>query len=564
MTDFINSFFTKNKTSLIFFLIFGCVCGAFFRYEFAWWDAVNYHYYNPWAFLNNRLNTDIVPAVANTFFSPFIDFPYYFLVNAFDNHPVLFCAIMAVPYGLLLFFAYKITSLFFPSDTTQGRIRIGLALLLCVCSETVFFQICSCSHEHLMSLMILAAFYPLLKSFFNKTFEMKTFMVSGFVLGAAAGLKLSYAPYAAATGLTLIFFYKRLDNPVGNIVAFTLCGTAGFLIAYGYWGWILWKNYGNPFFPFFNSIFKSPYWTGADYKDIRYFDKPWITVLFYPFFLFWNLGRHLPLQHWFVLSNFRLVVGGIFFFRAAADILKAGKNGRKEHKDALLHLLMFWMAVVYIIWLCLFRVYRYMIPFELLLSIVLIRFIFAKREITSDDKRMYGLLFFVAFMMSSMFSNYGRYYVWPVDRQLIPTKPAALSRDTLLIVKKIPGAIFVPFLAKDETVRAVIDPDLRKVYNGSNFYATGRFAEKRDKLIREHKKQNKPVVYLSGKDPCYLRSELIVFGARFTLCRPTDSFYYKPSVPINIWLDKTEFFIQNKEKFERNYRYVGSSGTVTR
>ena len=202
----IHSFFSSNKTALLLFLIFGCVCGMIFRYEFAYWDAFNYHYYNPWAFLNNRLNVDVIPAAVNTFFSPFIDFPFYFLVNALNDHPLTFCAVMAVPYGLMLFLSYKISALFFPADTEQGQIRIGLTLLLCVCSDNTFFQLCSSSNEHLMAFLVLAGLYPLLKTISGQRFNTGAFILSGFILGVTAGLKLTHAPYAAATGITLIVF----------------------------------------------------------------------------------------------------------------------------------------------------------------------------------------------------------------------------------------------------------------------------------------------------------------------------------------------------------------------
>ena len=183
MSDFINSFFTKNKTALLVFLFFGCVCGAVFRWEDVPFDVLNYHYYNPWAFLNDRINVDVVPAGVNTFYSPFIDFPFYFLINALNGHPVIFSAVMSVPYGLMLFAAYKIAALFFPGDTGEGRIRIGLSVLLFVCSDLVFSQISSASHEHLMSFFVLTALYLLLKDIKGHKTDAISLVLSGFLLG---------------------------------------------------------------------------------------------------------------------------------------------------------------------------------------------------------------------------------------------------------------------------------------------------------------------------------------------------------------------------------------------
>ena len=46
------------------------------------WDLRVYHYYNPFAFLNDRLNFDIMPALNPTFHNPFLDLPAYLAAQA--------------------------------------------------------------------------------------------------------------------------------------------------------------------------------------------------------------------------------------------------------------------------------------------------------------------------------------------------------------------------------------------------------------------------------------------------------------------------------------------------
>lgn len=625
MTGFIDSFFKKDKVAFFTLLTFGCVCGAVFRLNSVWWDVLNYHYYNAWAFLNDRLNVDVVPAFINTFFSPFLDLPFYFLINALNDHPVIFSAIMAVPYGLLLFFTYKIAALFFPPDTEQGRIRIEWTLLLCFCSPIVFMETSGISHDHLMTLLVLSALYPLLKGFAVRRFDTKVFLISGFLLGAAAGLKWTYANCSAATGLMLIVFHKRLDNPLKNIVLFTLAGVAGFLTAYSCWGWILWKNFHNPVFPFFNSIFPSPYWEGPDYKDIRYFNKSWLADLFYPFYLFWNVKGDNSLHNRFLVSQFRLIVGMFLFLLPLIGLI--GKRKPEEAEDpekVLLHILMFWMLVVYVLWLLFFRLYRYMIPFELMLSIVLIRYLFNGREIKSRNYLLLSVMFltfclirgnmpdFYKVPLASFFSqdnpifpvikyqysglfflrdlvwhvlgmtvffagiigtlrsflknkktNYAAFLamitgwvIWhsfpqiqrdifplelllsvflaffiskwreikacnkmqlafflftafclmecvslpntrPYKGKLLPVNAVSLPDNTLLVIKKEPASFFIPFLARNPTIRAVISPDLTDEINGTTFHTSGYFARKRDELIKEYKEKNGKIVYIA-------------------------------------------------------------------
>lgn len=41
------------------------------------WDLRNYHLYNAYAWLNDRLETDLAPAQMQSYFVPVLDVPYY-------------------------------------------------------------------------------------------------------------------------------------------------------------------------------------------------------------------------------------------------------------------------------------------------------------------------------------------------------------------------------------------------------------------------------------------------------------------------------------------------------
>lgn len=509
MAGLIDSFFTKNKVAFLTFLTFGCVCGAVFRYDMEWWDFVNYHYYNAWAFLNDRLNVDVVPAFINTFFSPFIELPAYYLINALQERPVIFSAVMSVPYGLLLFAAYKISTLFFPPDTKQGRTLIGLTLLLSICSVAVFMELSGTTHEHSMSFLSLTALYFLLKKMPSRVLDVKTCLISGFLLGIAAGLKMTYCLYAAATGITLILFARSFDRPVKSIALFTLAGTVGFLTAYGYWGWILWKNFENPFFPFLNGIFQSPYWDAPEYKDVRYFNLPWLNVILYPLHQFLHIGGDFSMHHRFLVSHLRLVVGMLVFAAAFGRIVTDRRSVKEKNPaEFLIRFIMVWMTAVYVLWLYFFRVYRYMIPFDLMLSIVLVYFFF--RSPFSFLKRVPYTARIILFLVFSVAAGYEcthlLYSRW-FDRPLLPANIRPLPDDTLVLVEYFPSSLFIPFLAPNSTVRVVLSPELDGYnVNGSRMHSSGYFARKRNKLIDEHIKHGKPIARLVGR-PFYTYSE---------------------------------------------------------
>lgn len=102
----------NNLFMCLFFLITGSFICSKTLFDFSW-DFANYHYYNAFAFFNNRLNYDIVPSSINTFFNPLMDLPFYLILQYFNESPRVVFAIQGIWFSLLLFVFYKFVSLFF-------------------------------------------------------------------------------------------------------------------------------------------------------------------------------------------------------------------------------------------------------------------------------------------------------------------------------------------------------------------------------------------------------------------------------------------------------------------
>ena len=71
------------------------------------WDLRNYHFYNPWAWLNGRLIFDYAPAQVQSYYSPLLDLPFFALVQA---HLPAFAItfLMGFPFGLAVYFFVRI------------------------------------------------------------------------------------------------------------------------------------------------------------------------------------------------------------------------------------------------------------------------------------------------------------------------------------------------------------------------------------------------------------------------------------------------------------------------
>ena len=118
----IKKIFISQWLRLLFFLIAGGCASLFLRYELLW-DFANYHYYNPWVFLNNRWMYDIVPAGVNTFLNPVLDLPIYGLIKYFNDYPDFIIFVQGLWSGAVAFMILLIAKVFFDASTLKGKVQ---------------------------------------------------------------------------------------------------------------------------------------------------------------------------------------------------------------------------------------------------------------------------------------------------------------------------------------------------------------------------------------------------------------------------------------------------------
>jgi len=92
----------------------------------------------------------------------------------------------------------------------------------------------------------------------------------GLYLGASVALKLLNLAYCIP--IILVYFYsllrrERVSLRLGRGAAWTAIGFALPLLPYSLY---IWRDTGNPVFPFYNTIFHSPFWPNANLGDGRW------------------------------------------------------------------------------------------------------------------------------------------------------------------------------------------------------------------------------------------------------------------------------------------------------
>ena len=241
------------------------------------WDLRNYHLYDGYALLHDRLGVDLAPAQLQTFYAPILDATYWLLLQALNRAPRLLNVVMAVPQAMAVCLSWAMARCFL------SRPYALLATAISATGAATVSTLASTMSEAPMAALDLAALWLVLR-------RPERSLSAGMLAGAAVGLKLTAMPYAL--GLAAACGPKRLPRLVLGVVL-------GAGVCAGWWWFLLWRHYENPVFPYFNDLFWSPWADPVRLNDLRFMPRGLLQALVYPCFWAWHpttLVSELPLR----------------------------------------------------------------------------------------------------------------------------------------------------------------------------------------------------------------------------------------------------------------------------
>ncbi|SDY25159.1 hypothetical protein [Lysobacter enzymogenes] len=339
------------------------------------WDLRNYHLYTPLAWLEGRLAQDIAPAQLQTWHNPTVDIPFALMVRAgLGGLPITLW--LAIPSLLALYFALRLLDTLMPAQ--RSRARTWIAGFVIMTGAAMYPGTAAIFNDHIVGMFVLGALLWWAQSQ-GRRGPFATWLPVGLLAGAAAGFKLTGVTYCLGF-IAAALVAGPLRQLPARILGLAIGGGVAVAVCWGPWGWYVWKLHANPLFPYFNQWFLSPDTIADSWRDARYVPRSLID-LFDPPLQLLRRSRHYSEP---LLADPRLLLGlcalGAWLWllrpgaRAAEPVAVADPAAATAQANAvaLRWPLLAFVAVSYFAWAGVYGIYRYLLPLEVLCSLLIV------------------------------------------------------------------------------------------------------------------------------------------------------------------------------------------------
>lgn len=436
----------KKNFSWEILLLLSCIvgfgiCSALLGQDINW-DLKQYHFYNGYAFLHHRFDKDIGPAMVQTYINPFFDVINYLFIII--QKPILTEFLLGIFSGISAFILYKIAMLLFaPVTTKEKAIAVFFAVTIGMTGTNTISLLNTTTNDNKMGLLVILSLYFLLKAVFathkNKVIYL---LLSAFVAGFVTGLKLPAACYAIGLCIATIPVMKDAKLHGYYFLAFLLVMASGFFLVNGYWMFNLYKHFQNPLFPYYNNIFQSPY------APFFSFNLPagqtTLALHHYIFLPFYLAAKNNVASEY--MRDMRLAVISLLGIAAGFKFIYLQKSKSVDAMNKSIQLawrtLLIFAAVSYSFWLCIFTVYRYVLPLELLTGLIIIYFL---QSLFTSNIKQYILLIVLSGIFVITTSTTDRNNKRSLHKEFFAIAVPNLPENATVLLTSVPLAFVIPF-----------------------------------------------------------------------------------------------------------------------
>lgn len=223
------------------------------------WDALNHHAYLGWTAEHHRFGHDHLAAGYQSFQAPYLYWPFYRMaVNGWSGVSV--GIVLASLHIVVVWPLWMLARACLPGAAVFDLAMRTLAMALALLSSVVLSAFGTSMNDVLSAAPLVWAVALAMRLATSAAMPRpavvrRYVMLSGLCAGLSVALKLSNGPLTLLMpGLWLLCGWDCRSRVTAAVLGCTGAVT-GFVIAYGYWGWLLWRFFGNPVYPFYHHWF---------------------------------------------------------------------------------------------------------------------------------------------------------------------------------------------------------------------------------------------------------------------------------------------------------------------
>ena len=245
------------------------------------WDTLDYHLYAGFSAWHDRFGHDYFAAGTQSYLYPYIYAPFYALVRT-GLPALLLASILAIVQSGILWLTYELAIAVSPPENPRARIMVGaFAVALALANPILLDQLGTSYSDILTGEIVLAAWLLLVHAV--RAPNTARVLCAGLLLGAATGLKLTNSLHALSACVLLLFLPTTWRLKARLSCGFFAALAVSFVVVVLPWSIQLQHHFGNPFFPLFNTIFRSPQFPTSPVTDARFVPGSLTQALWRPF-----------------------------------------------------------------------------------------------------------------------------------------------------------------------------------------------------------------------------------------------------------------------------------------
>lgn len=223
------------------------------------WDALNHQVYLGWIADRPRFDRDFWAASSQSYQFPYLYWPFFKLIQS--GFSGLWAGVILASIHLLLAPAlWMIARALIPDGGWYGFLMRSAAVVLAFLSVVVLSHLDSTSNDLMASIPMVWAVALGLRALSAKERQLPStthlVVLSGAAAGVAVAFKLSNGPLAVVLPVLWFAIGGNAGQRLRAVAYGSAATLASFGVVYGHWGWMLWQEFGNPVYPFYDWLFQ--------------------------------------------------------------------------------------------------------------------------------------------------------------------------------------------------------------------------------------------------------------------------------------------------------------------